>query len=86
MLRIAPPGFPKPVWRGWEGGAGAAARTELVVACSALQQSIGGCHREEVRRDPTNVPSSNQHLYGQKPHRCEVLPVTPRKKQTKGTF
>ena len=90
MLRIAPPGFPKPVWRGWEGGAGsraaAAVRQELAGAVNSIEQSIGGCHREEVRREPTNVPSSNQHLYGQKPHRCEILPITPRKKQTKGMF
>ena len=91
MLRISPPGFPKPLWRGWEGGVGsgagaAAVRAELAGAVSSIQKSIGGCHREEVRRDPTNVPSSNQHLYGQKPHRSEILPVTPRKKESKGMF
>ena len=64
MFRISPPGFPKPLWRGWEGGAGSIAdagvRSDLAVAVTTIERSLGGCHREEVRRDPTDCPGSNQ--------------------------
>ena len=91
MFRTTPPGFPKPLWRGWEGGAGSMAnagvRSDLAVAVTTIERSLGGCHREEVRRDPTECPGSNQHHYvRQQPHRCEILPVTARKKEIEGNL
>ena len=82
---LPPPGFLKPLWRGWEGSD--AVRSDLAVAVAAIKHSIGGCHQEEVRRDDTNVPSSNQHLYGQKPTRFEIIQgnkETTRKRENKG--
>ena len=89
MLRISPPGFPKPIWRGWEGGAGSVAgagvREKLAVAVTTIERSLGGCHREKVTRDSTDCPGSNQHHYvRQQPHRCEVLPTTTRKRESRG--
>ena len=89
MFRITPPGFPNPIWRGWEGGAGSMAdagvRSDLTVAVTTIERSLGGCHREEVRRDPTDCPGSNQHHYvRQQPHRCETIPVTARRKESEG--
>ena len=89
MFRTTPPGFPKPIWRGWEGGAGSMAnagvRSDLAVAVTTIERSLGGCHREEVRRDPTDCPGSNQHHYvRQQPHRCENIPVTARRKESEG--
>ena len=82
-MMLPPPGFLKPLWRGWEGPG--SVRTDLAVACATIEQSIGGCHREEVRREETNCPSANQHHYvWQVPHRCEVVPITPRKRENKG--
>ena len=91
MLRISPPGFPKPIWRGWEGGAGsvagAAVKERLAVAVTTIERSLGGCHREKVTRDLTDCPGSNQHHYvRQQPHRCEVLPTTTRKRKSKGNL
>ena len=91
MLRISPPGFPKPIWRGWEGGAGsiagAAVKERLAVAVTTIERSLGGCHREKVTRDATDCPGSNQHHYvRQQPHRCEVLPTTTRKRESKGNL
>ena len=80
---LPPPGFCKPLWRGWEGAG--SVRTDLAVAVAKIKHSIGGCHREEVRREETNCPSANQHHYvRQVPHRCEVVPTTTRKKETIG--
>ena len=80
---LPPPGFCKPLWRGWEGAGGV--RSDLAVAVAKIKHSIGGCHQEEVRREETHCPSSNQHHYvRQQPHRCEVLPQTTRKKESKG--
>ena len=60
-------------------------RTDLAVAVAKIKHSIGGCHQEEVRREETDCPSSNQHHYvRQVPHRCEVIPTTPRKRDNKG--
>ena len=81
-MMLPPPGFCKPLWRGWEGAG--RVRTDLAVAVAKIKHSIGGCHQEEVRREETNVPSSNQHLYGQKPHRHEALPKTERKRESNG--
>ena len=91
MLRISPPGFPKPIWRGWEGGAGtvagAAVKERLAVAVTTIERSLGGCHKEKVTRDLTDCPGSNQHHYvRQQPHRCEVLPTTTRKRESKGNL
>ena len=91
MLRISPPGFPKPIWRGWEGGAGSVAgagvREKLAVAVTTIERSLGGCHREKVTRASTDCPGSNQHHYvRQQPHRCEVLPTTTRKRENKGNL
>ena len=80
---LPPPGFLKPLWRGWEGPG--SVRTDLAVACATIEQSIGGCHREEVRREETHCPSSNQHHYvRQQPHKSELIPQTTRKRETKG--
>ena len=89
MLRISPPGFPKPIWRGWEGGAesvaGAGVKEKLAMAVTTIERSLGGCHREKVTRDLTDCPGSNQHHYvRQQPHRCEVLPTTTRKRESRG--
>ena len=83
-MMLPPPGFMKPLWRGWEGGA--AVRSDLAVAVASIKQSIGGCHQEEVRREETHCPSSsNQHHYvRQVPHRCEVVPPMARKRESKG--
>ena len=84
-MMLPPPGFMKPLWRGWEGGA--AVRSDLAVAVATIKESIGGCHQEEVRREETDCPSANQHLYvRQVPHRCEVVPTTTtlRKRENKG--
>ena len=80
---LPPPGFLKPLWRGWEGSV----RTDLDMAVATIKQSLGGCHQEKVKREETNVPSSNQHLYGQKPTRFELLQgnkETTRKRENKG--
>ena len=83
LMMLPPPGFCKPLWRGWEGAG--RVRTDLAVAVAKIKHSIGGCHQEEVRREETHCPSSNQHHYvRQQPHRCEVLPQTTRKKESKG--
>ena len=80
---LPPLGFLKPLWRGWEESG--AVRTDLAVAVASIKRSIGGCHQEEVRREETNVPSSNQHHYGQKPTRFEVdLVPTTRQRDNKG--
>ena len=80
---LPPPGFIKPLWRGWEGAGGV--RSDLAVAVATIEQSLGGCHREEVRREETHCPSSNQHLYvRQVPHRSEVVPSTPSMRESKG--
>ena len=82
-MMLPPPGFLKPIWRGWEGAS--AVRTDLTVAVATIKESLGGCHQEVVKRDETHCPSSNVHHYvRQVPHRCEVLPKTPRKKKSKG--
>ena len=82
-MMLPPPGFLKPLWRGWEGGA--AVRSDLALACAQIEQSIGGCHQEKVRREETHCPSSNQHHYvRQQPHRSELIPQTTRKRETKG--
>ena len=91
MLRISPPGFPKPIWRGWEGGAesvaGAGVKEKLAMAVTTIERSLGGCHKEKVTRDLTDCPGSNQHHYvRQQPHRCEVLPTTTRKRESKGNL
>ena len=80
---LPPPGFLKPLWRGWEGAGGP--RSDLAVAVATIEQSLVGCHQEGVRREETHCPSSNQHYYGrQVPHRSEVPPSTPRKRESKG--
>ena len=67
--------------------ADAGVRSDLAVAVTTIERSLGGCHREEVRRDPTDCPGSNQHHYvRQQPHRCEVLPTTTRKRESKGNL
>ena len=72
-MMLPPPGFCKPLWRGWEGAG--RVRTDLAVAVAKIKHSIGGCHQEEVRREETHCPSANQHHYvRQVPHRCEVVP------------
>ena len=79
---IPPPGFSKPLWRGWENGG--EANANLAVAISAIETSLGGCHREKVQRGDTHCPSSsNQHHYvRQVPHtRHEALPVVKKSKQ-----
>ena len=79
-----PPGFIKPIWRGWEERD---VRTKLAVAVTAIDKSLGGCHREAVSREETHCPSSsNQHHYvRQVPHtRHEVIPRTSRKNICKG--
>ena len=82
-MMLPPPGFCKPLWRGWEGAGGV--RSDLAVAVATIEQSLGGCHREEVRREETHCPSSNQHLYvRQVPHRSEVVPSTPSMRESKG--
>ena len=82
-MMLPPPGFCKPLWRGWEGAG--SVRTDLAVAVAKIKHSIGGCHREEVRREETHCPSSNQHHYvRQQPHRSEVIPQTTRKPESKG--
>ena len=82
-IMLPPPGFLKPLWRGWEGAG--SVRTDPAVAVAKIKHSIGGCHREEVRREETNCPSANQHHYVQQvAHRCEVVPVTTRKRENKG--
>ena len=82
-MMLPPPGFCKPLWRGWEGAG--SVRTDLAVAVAKIKHSIGGCHQEEVRREETNCPSSNQHLYvRQVPHRSEVVPSTPSMRESKG--
>ena len=78
-----PPGFVKPIWRGWEQPGDV--RENLAVAVTAIESSLGSCHREKVVREPTLCPSSNQHHYVQQvPHRCEVIPTTPMIKGSKG--
>ena len=74
-----PPGFDRPLWRGWEEAR--EAETQLVEAISSIENSIGSCHREQVKRDETHCPiSSNQHHYvKQIPHtRHEAIPRTRR--------
>ena len=83
LMMLPPPGFCKPLWRGWEGAG--SVRTDLAVAVAKIKHSIGGCHREEVRREETDCPLANQHHYvRQVPHSCEVVPTTPRIKENKG--
>ena len=84
MILIPPPGFVKPIWQGWEERD---VRAKLAVAVTAIDQSLGGCHREAVSREETHCPSSsNQHHYvRQVPHtRHEVIPRTSRKNIWKG--
>ena len=84
LMMLPPPGFCKPLWRGWEGAG--SVRTDLAVAVAKIKHSIGGCHREEVRREDTHCPSSNQHHYvRQQPHRSEVAPPTIGKRERKGS-
>ena len=83
---IPPPGFVKPIWRGWEQEP-RDVRAKLAVAVTAIEKSIGSCHREKVVREPTHCPSSNQHHYvHQVPHRSEGIPTTSRKRVSKGNF
>ena len=76
---IPPPGFVKPIWRGWEQSV---VNTNLAVAVTTIERSLGGCHKAKVIREPVHCPSSSNvhHYVRQVPHRCEVLPITPRKK------
>ena len=63
----------------------AGAREKLAVVVTTIECSLGGCHREKVTRDSTDCPGSNQHHYvRQQPHRCEVLPTTTRKRESRG--
>ena len=78
-----PPGFVKPIWRGWEQPGDV--RANLAVAVTAIEKSLGSCHRAKVVREPTVCPSSNQHHYvRQVPHRCEALSTPTRKMGNKG--
>ena len=80
---LPPPGFVKPIWRGWEQPE--CVRANLASAVTAIEKSLGGCHRAKVVREPTVCPGSNQHHYvRQVPHRCEALPTPMRKKGSKG--
>ena len=82
---MPPPGFVKPIWRGWEQPE--VVRANLAVAVTAIEKSLGGCHRAKVVREPTIFPGSNQHHYvHQIPHRCEVPPTKIRKSVTKGNM
>ena len=54
-MMLPPPGFLKPVWRGWEGSG--SVRTDLAVAVATIKQSIGGSHQAEVIREETHCPS-----------------------------
>ena len=76
---IPPPGFVKPIWRGWEQSV---VNTNLAVAVTTIERSLGGCHKAKVIREPVHCPSSSNvhHYVRQVPHRCEVLPITPQKK------
>ena len=75
---LPPPGFVKPIWRGWEQPDDV--RANLAVAVSAIERSIGSCHREKVVRKPTQGAC----YVHQVPHRSELLPKTSRKYCSKG--
>ena len=74
-----PPGFSLPLWRS-DG------KTDLALAVTSIEKSLGGCHRAKVVREVTNGPStSNLHYYvKQVPHKCELLPATPKRIEKKG--
>ena len=82
---LPPPGFAKPLWRGWEHRD---VRTNLTVAVTAIENSLGGCHKAKVIREPIHCPSSSNvhHYVRQVPHHCEVFPTTSRKKDSKGNI
>ena len=84
---IPPPGFSKPIWRGWEEDVGVKAK--LVESASVIEKSLGGCHHELVKREETHCPwSSNQHHYvRQVPHsRHEAHQTGPRNRRKQGIW
>ena len=81
---MPPPGFVKPIWRGWEQPGDV--RASLAAAVTSIERSIGSCHRERVVREPTHCPSSSNvhHYVRQVPHPSELVPTTSKKKISKG--